>query len=151
MTKPPLDHVPTTFGGRLEMLMRERQLTNVQLRDAIRRQFGDGPGDSSISEYVHQKRLPTSENLLRLADFFGVSCDFLLCRTNVRCTLPDAGGVVARASDLELALQGKTVQGAEAYRVGADLRVVTPEEIEILRLPERKRARALAALRAKTS
>lgn len=37
-----------------------------------------------LSKYENGSRMPTTENLIILADFFNVSIDYLLCRTEVR-------------------------------------------------------------------
>jgi len=83
MPKPPLDL--RTFGGRLELLMRERKITALALAAKTK------VSDSSIAEYIHQRRLPNSDAVVRLADFFGVSTDWLLCRTNERGGFPEPG------------------------------------------------------------
>lgn len=136
--KPPIDL--QTFGGRLELLMRERRVTAVQVAESTE------VADSSIAGYTRGHRLPNSEALLALATYFGVSCDWLLCRTNVRCPMPPAGEHLANASELALALRGEkpNEQGIACYLVAEDIRVVTDDELRLLDLPPkelRKRAR----------
>lgn len=58
--------------------MRERGESAVDLAASIR------TSHSSISDYLHGKRLPGGEILRSLAMHYGVSADWLLCLTSVR-------------------------------------------------------------------
>ncbi|MDU1175662.1 MULTISPECIES: helix-turn-helix transcriptional regulator [Clostridia] len=67
-----------TFGGRLRTLREELNLTQTELA----KKFNMSP--PSISQYEKDIRSPDFTLLLKLADFFDVSTDYLLGRTNLR-------------------------------------------------------------------
>ena len=45
-------------------------------------QMATGIEQALLSKYETGERLPPTDTLLRLADFFDVSIDYLLCRTD---------------------------------------------------------------------
>ena len=47
-------------------------------------QMKTGIDQAVLSKFETGERLPTVENLVTLADFFGTSLDYLMDRTNVR-------------------------------------------------------------------
>jgi transcriptional regulator with XRE-family HTH domain len=67
-----------SFGEMLEELRQDRHLSQRELGDKIH----VTPG--TISNYENGVHLPDVEKLVDLADFFGVTVDYLLgrCRTN---------------------------------------------------------------------
>ena len=65
-----------TFGERIACLRKREKLSQEELADML------GLSRAAISMYEIDKREPDHETLQRLADFFGVSVDYLLCRTN---------------------------------------------------------------------
>jgi transcriptional regulator with XRE-family HTH domain len=66
------------FGERLYMLRMEKNLTMKKAGAAI------GVTDGAWNKYEKNKSQPSFEILLKIADFFDVSVDYLLGRTNVR-------------------------------------------------------------------
>jgi transcriptional regulator with XRE-family HTH domain len=68
-----------TFGIRLKFLRKERGLTQAQLAKclAITR--------SALSKW-ETGTMPDPPSLIKLADFFDVTLDYLLCRSNFRKT-----------------------------------------------------------------
>ena len=64
----------STFSKRLKSLRKDKRLTQKQLGELL---FID---DTSISKYENEKAMPENELLQRIADFFGVSVDYLLGR-----------------------------------------------------------------------
>lgn len=65
-----------TFGERLKELRNFKKLTQQQLADIFYL------NKSSISRYENNGQMPENELLQKLADFFQVSVDYLLGRTN---------------------------------------------------------------------
>lgn len=65
-----------TFGERLKELRNSKKLTQKQLADIFYL------NKSSISRYENNSQMPENEILQKLADFFEVSIDYLLCRTD---------------------------------------------------------------------
>lgn len=66
------------FGERLSRLREEKKLTQVELAKLTE------ISRSRLSLYEINKREPDNDTLRKLADFFNVTTDFLLCRTNYR-------------------------------------------------------------------
>lgn len=65
-----------SFSSRLKDLRNSEGLTMLQLADAI------GTTKATISNFENAQRNPSLEMLIRLADYFNVSIDFLIGRTN---------------------------------------------------------------------
>ncbi len=59
----------------LKKLRKERKLTQLQL------QMLTGIEQALLSKYETGDRTPPTETLIILADFYGVSIDYILCRT----------------------------------------------------------------------
>ena len=59
----------------LKKLRKEHNLTQVAL------QLETGIEQSLLSKFENNERTPTTETLLLLADYYNVSIDYILCRT----------------------------------------------------------------------
>ena len=59
----------------LKALRRKKGLTQIAL------QVQTGIDQALISKYESGDRIPPTDILIRLADFYGVSIDYILCRT----------------------------------------------------------------------
>ena len=70
----------STFGDRLRELRRERGMQQRELGEL------HNLSSSAIGSYERNLREPTLELLLQLSEYFGVSVDYLLCRTEERLT-----------------------------------------------------------------
>ena len=66
------------FSQRLKHLRRDKHLTQAQVAERI------GVTASMVSSYETDIRLPSYEVMLRIADLFGVSVDYLLGRQEKR-------------------------------------------------------------------
>lgn len=75
-----------TFGQRFRMLRSEIGLNQSEVCDKINRMFPESKAikRSSISMYESDQRMPEHNRLQEIADFFGVSMDFLLGNTDNR-------------------------------------------------------------------
>lgn len=60
----------------LKLLRRQRGYTQLTV------QMKTGIEQALLSKYENGGRVPPTETLVRLADFYGVSLDYLLCRTD---------------------------------------------------------------------
>lgn len=60
----------------LKKLRKDKGLTQLGL------QMKTGIEQALISKYESGERVPPTETLIKLADFFGVSMDYLMCRTD---------------------------------------------------------------------
>ena len=65
-----------TFGARLRELRQNKGMTQAELAKAL------ALGESTISFYEADKREPDYQTLKAVADFFGVTTDYLLGRTD---------------------------------------------------------------------
>ena len=81
------------FGNRLIELREELGLSREELANKLNITY------SALSKYETNKRFPDKETLGKLADFFDVSVDFLLCRTNIR-KFDDFPAPVKRVAEL---------------------------------------------------
>lgn len=69
-----------SLGGvmqnRLKELRKEKGLTQISL------QMQTGIDQALLSKFENMERVPPTETLMILADFYDVSIDYILCRTN---------------------------------------------------------------------
>lgn len=69
---------PTTFGTRFKQLREEKGLTLEQVGKEL------GFIKQTISKYEKNESEPAYSDLVRIANFFGVSIDYLLGKTSKR-------------------------------------------------------------------
>ena len=62
--------------NRLKLLRKQKGLTQIAL------QMKTGIEQALISKFENEERVPPTETLVQLADFYGVSIDYILCRTD---------------------------------------------------------------------
>ncbi len=62
----------------LKDLRKERKLTQVAV------QMQTGIEQALLSKFESGERVPPTETLIKLADFYDVSMDYIMCRTNKR-------------------------------------------------------------------
>lgn len=70
------------FATRLMDLISQKGINKLQLSKDI------GVSSSLISAWVKGGKTPSTENIIALADYFGVTTDYLLCRSEVRPAAP---------------------------------------------------------------
>ena len=63
------------MNTKLRQLRKERKLTQIEL------QMRTGIEQSLLSKFENGERIPPTETLLTLANFYHVSIDYILCRT----------------------------------------------------------------------
>lgn len=66
------------FALRLRQLRKDKHLTQAQVASRI------GVTPSMVSSYETDIRLPSYDVMMRIADVFGVTVDYLLCRQEKR-------------------------------------------------------------------
>ena len=64
------------MDNNLRLLRKERKLTQVEL------QMRTGIEQALLSKFENGERVPPTETLVVLADFYNVSIDYILCRTD---------------------------------------------------------------------
>jgi len=62
----------TSFGDRLQFLIKSNCITQKDLADTLNVKRG------SVSNWVTNRRFPDAETLIKIADYFHVTIDFLL-------------------------------------------------------------------------
>lgn len=65
----------TVMKNNLKLLRKKRGLTQIAL------QMQTGIEQALLSKFENGKRVPPTEILVILAEFYGVSIDYILCRT----------------------------------------------------------------------
>ena len=66
----------------MEIICRLKELRKARKISQIKLQIDTGIEQALISKYETGARIPTTETLIILADYFDVSIDYLLSRTN---------------------------------------------------------------------
>ena len=59
----------------LKLLRKQKKLTQIAL------QMQTGIEQALLSKFENGERVPPTETLIKLADFYNVSIDYILCRT----------------------------------------------------------------------
>ena len=65
------------MDNRLKELRKSKGYTQIAL------QMKTGIEQALLSKFENGERVPPTETLVRLADFYGVSIDYILCRTDL--------------------------------------------------------------------
>lgn len=82
-----------TFGERMRMLRAEKGLSQSEMAVDFAQRMGQIITKSGISYYEADKRIPEAKTLIALAEYFDVSIDFLMARTDQRKeTVPASPG-----------------------------------------------------------
>ncbi|HDK7162140.1 TPA: helix-turn-helix transcriptional regulator [Clostridium botulinum] len=74
----------STFGKRFKMLRSEKGLKQQELIDDFNKKYHYGFTKSAVSQYENDKRIPEIEALNAFANYFNVSVDFLLGRSDIK-------------------------------------------------------------------
>ena len=72
-----------TIGKRINTLLAEQERKQKELAAHL------GVPDNTVSYFVSGRRTPNTEQIAKIADFFNVSADYLLGRTNAETTDKD--------------------------------------------------------------
>ena len=94
------------FGKRLIELREELNLTREDLANKLNITY------AALAKYETNKRFPDKDTLSKIADFFNVSVDYLLCRTNIR-NFDDFPAPVIRIADLFAGISGEKSERLE--------------------------------------
>lgn len=98
-----------TFGKRLRLLRKKMNMTQKDLADKF------SLGESTIGMYERDEREPSFEFVRQLADFFNVTTDYLLGRTD-HPNPPDQDDIPEELKDPELGLFFKELAEAPEER-----------------------------------
>lgn len=112
-----------TFGQKLRYLRKEKDLTQEELSKLIK------VSRAAIGRYENDERTPDYETLKGFADFFNVSVDYLLGRTNIRKTQTEPFKIGTEFTDATQALKFILEQPVLMAYGGYDLEKMTDEEL----------------------
>lgn len=106
----------TTFGDRLRALRNEKNLHQSELGEILEL------SPSAIGSYERNLREPSYKHLVQMADMFGVSVDYLLCRTDERLTAGDYAKresfpLASLLSDYTVTLEGVELSDRDKARI----------------------------------
>lgn len=114
-----------SFGKKLRSLREEKRLSQVELSKKL------NVTSQALSQYELGKRIPDAEMIIRIADFFDVSVDYLLDRTNERITVDNMKAILASDPAFARALDKLTTRKElqELFKVTKDLSRERVEQI----------------------
>lgn len=114
-----------SFGKKLRSLRQEKKLSQVELSKKL------NVTSQALSQYELGKRIPDAEMIIRIADFFDVSVDYLLDRTNERITVDNMKAILASDPAFARALEKLTTRKElqELFKVTKDLSRERVEQI----------------------
>ncbi|WP_279006046.1 helix-turn-helix domain-containing protein [Thomasclavelia cocleata] len=69
-------------GDRIKKLIKRDGLSQKQFMEKFNKQYGYTDSESTISQYVNNKRTPEIDKMIKIADFFNVTLDYIMCRTD---------------------------------------------------------------------
>ncbi len=69
-------HIGDVMKNNLRKLREEKGITQIAL------QMKTGIEQALLSKFENGERVPPTETLMRLADFYDVSMDYIMCRTD---------------------------------------------------------------------
>jgi transcriptional regulator with XRE-family HTH domain len=96
-----------TFGQRLKLLRNEKQFTGEELGKLL------NVTKVAVSKWETNDRFPDKDMLIKLADIFNVSIDYLLCRTDIKTALVVKHTV--NGKDIELEVNAKAYPNGMTY------------------------------------
>lgn len=110
----------TAFGERLRKLRREADITQDQLAKAL------GVVPSAVGKYERvDDSYPSVEVLIKIADYFSVSLDYLLRGTEPQTMENNVSGALLNSSVIQANHGGVVFNGEQA---------VSPEAVELLNI-----------------
>lgn len=107
----------------MKALRTEQNLLQVEFGELIGQRMGTKRiSPSAIGSYERNEREPAYAILCAFADFFGVSLDYLLCRSDERLTVndylsTDSMELEKALADLNLTLNGEVISPEEKRRI----------------------------------
>lgn len=69
----------SSFGNRFKKLRINKNMTQDELAEDFNNKFDYSFTKATISQYENDRRIPEVSALLKFADYFNVSLDYLLC------------------------------------------------------------------------
>ena len=73
----------TNPGTRIKRLIKKNGLSQKGFVDKFNEKYGYSDSEATISQYVNNKRTPEIDKMVKIADFFNVTLDYIMCRTDI--------------------------------------------------------------------
>lgn len=73
----------TNPGTRIKRLIKMNGLSQKEFVDKFNEKYGYSDSEATISQYVNNKRTPEIDKMVKIADFFNVTLDYIMCRTDI--------------------------------------------------------------------
>lgn len=73
----------TNPGTRIKRLIKKNGLSQKEFVDKFNEKYGYSDSEATISQYVNNKRTPEIDKMIKIADFFNVTLDYIMCRTDI--------------------------------------------------------------------
>lgn len=73
----------TNPGTRIKRLIKKNGLSQKEFVDKFNEKYGYSDSEATISQYVNNKRTPEIDKMVKIADFFYVTLDYIMCRTDI--------------------------------------------------------------------
>ena len=73
----------TNPGTRIKRLIKKYGLSQKEFVDKFNEKYGYSDSEATISQYVNNKRTPEIDKMVKIADFFNVTLDYIMCRTDI--------------------------------------------------------------------
>ena len=77
----------STIGDRLKKLIKQNNLTQKEFMEKFNAKYGYSDSEATVSQYVNNKRTPEVDKLIKIADYFNVSLDYLFNRNFINSAL----------------------------------------------------------------
>ena len=68
---------------RIKRLIKKNGLSQKEFVDKFNEKYGYSDSEATISQYVNNKRTPEIDKMVKIADFFNVTLDYIMCRTDI--------------------------------------------------------------------
>lgn len=81
----------SSFGDRFKKLRINKNMTQDELAEDFNNKFDYSFTKATISQYENDRRIPEVSALLKFADYFNVSLDYLLCNDIFRIQELESG------------------------------------------------------------
>ena len=111
------------FGKKLRLLREEKKLSQIELYKKL------NITNQALSQYELGKRMPDAEMILKMANFFAVSVDYLLDRTDERIMVDKIKAIMASDPDFARVLDKLSTRKElqELFKIAKDM---PPEKVK---------------------
>lgn len=73
----------TNPGTRIKRLIKKNGLSQKEFVEKFNEKYGYSDSEATVSQYVNNKRTPEIDKMVKIANSFNVTLDYIMCRTDV--------------------------------------------------------------------